>query len=346
MRRLLAIVNASAGGVGDEVVSEVLAVLGEHADTVRVGIDDPADLPRALAEHPKRDPVVLGGDGTLHRLVEALAERGELGVRTVGLVPLGTGNDLARGLGVPLDPVEAARAAALGEPRSLDLLRDDDGGIVVNAVHLGVGVEAARAAKPLKPVLRRFAYAVGSVVAGVRTQGLPLRVEVDDRIVADGRHRVLMLGIGNGRSIGGGTPLTPGARPADGLADVVVSFATSPLQRLLYGVLLRFGRHTGRPEVVTVRGTRIRITGPPVHVNADGELTGPFAGRTWTVEAGAWQLALTRPPLTAARAVRTRAPARAGPARPLGCGHAGACRAGRRSERRRCAWCPPGGTRI
>ncbi|MFC5825271.1 diacylglycerol/lipid kinase family protein [Nonomuraea insulae] len=292
MRRLLAIVNLSAGSAGEEVVSKVLAVLAEHADTVEVRIDDPAELPGALAGHPRRDPVVLGGDGTLHSLVAALAERGELGSRTVGLIPLGTGNDLARGLGVPLDPVEAARAAALGEPRSLDLLRDDDGDIVVNAVHVGVGVEAVRAAKPLKPVLRRFAYLVGSVIAGVRTRGLPLRVEVDGRIVADGRRRVLMAGIGNGRSIGGGTPLTPDARLADGLADVVVSFATGPLQRLLYGVLLRFGRHTGRPEVATVRGTRIRISGPEVHVNADGEVTGPVTGRTWTVEARAWRLTL------------------------------------------------------
>ncbi|GAA2209596.1 diacylglycerol kinase family lipid kinase [Nonomuraea monospora] len=294
MRRLLAIVNSAAGSADDEVVSEVLAVLAGHADTVEARIADPADLPAALAEHPERDPVVLGGDGTLHRLVEVLAERGELGTRTVGLIPLGTGNDLARALGVPLDPAEAARAAALGEPRPLDLLRDDEGGIVVNAVHLGVGVEAARTATPLKPVLRRFAYAVGSVIAGVRTKGVPLRVEVDGRVVADGRRRVLMAGIGNGRSIGGGTPLTPDAHLSDGLADVVVSFATGPLQRLLYGVLLRLGRHTGRPEVTAVRGARIRVSGPALHLNADGELAGPISGRTWTVEPRAWRLAVTR----------------------------------------------------
>ncbi|MEV0614673.1 diacylglycerol kinase family protein [Nonomuraea sp. NPDC050404] len=292
MRRLLAIVNSSAGSAGDEVVSQVLAVLTEHADTVEARIDDPADLPAALAEHPERDPVALGGDGTLHTLIAALAKQGELEKRTVGLIPLGTGNDLARGLGVPLDPVEAARAAALGEPRPLDLLRDEIGDIVINAVHLGVGVEAAKAAKPLKPVLHRLAYAAGSVIAGVRMRGLPLIVRVDDRTIADGRRGVLMVGIGNGTSIGGGTPLTPDARPADGLADVIVSFATSPLQRLLYGVLLRLGRHTGRPEVTTVRGRRIRISGPPTHVNADGELTGPITARTWTVEAGAWRLTL------------------------------------------------------
>ncbi|GAA3113759.1 hypothetical protein GCM10020001_036130 [Nonomuraea salmonea] len=216
MRRLLAIVNAAAGGAGDDVVADIMTVLHEHADTAQVRLDDPGALAKALDEHPDRDPVVLGGDGTLHTLVATLSERDELATRTVGLIPLGTGNDLARGLGIPLDPVEAARAAASGRPRPLDLLRDDEGGIVVNAVHIGVGVEAARTATPLKPVLRRFAYAVGSLVAGARTKGLPLKVEVDGQVVADGRRRVLMVGIGNGTSIGGGTPSPPTPAPPTG----------------------------------------------------------------------------------------------------------------------------------
>ncbi|MFG3436734.1 diacylglycerol/lipid kinase family protein [Nonomuraea sp. NPDC047897] len=292
MRRLVAIANSSAGSADDDALSRVLAELAEHADTVKARLGDPAELGSLLAEHPGRDPVVLGGDGSLHCLVTALAERGELGSRTVGLVPLGTGNDLARALGVPLDPVEAARVAATGEPRPLDLLRDEDGGVVVNAVHAGVGVEAAQTAGPLKPFLRRFAYAAGSVIAGVRTKGVPLRVEVDGRVIADGRRRVLMVGVGNGRTIGGGTPITPDASPADRLADVVVSFATGPLRRLLYGVQLRLGRHTGRPDVVTARGTRVRISGPPVHVNTDGELSGPYPARTWTVVPHAWRMTL------------------------------------------------------
>ncbi|MFI7439715.1 diacylglycerol/lipid kinase family protein [Nonomuraea indica] len=292
MRRLVAIVNSAAGSADDEALSRVLAELAEHADTVKTRLDDPAELDGLLAEHPGRDPVVLGGDGSLHCLVAALAGRGELGSRTVGLVPLGTGNDLARALGVPLDPVEAARVAATGEPRSLDLLRDEDGGIVVNAAHAGVGVEAARTAQPLKPFLRRFAYAAGSVIAGVRTRGVPLRVEVDGAVVADGRRRVLMVGVGNGRTIGGGTPITPDASPADRLADVVVSFATGPLRRLLYGVQLRLGRHTARADVVTVRGSRVRVSGPPVWVNTDGELSGPYASRTWTVAPHAWRMTL------------------------------------------------------
>jgi diacylglycerol kinase family enzyme len=166
---------------------------------------------------------------------------------------------------------------------------------VVNAAHLGAGVTASRAATALKPVLRRFAYAVGGLAAGIGTRGLPVRVEVDGRVLADGRRRVLMVGVGNGTTIGGGTPLAPDARPDDGLADVVVSFSTGPVRRLAYGVLLRLGRHGRQDTVVTTRGGRVEITGPPMEVNADGELTGPVTTRTWTVTPAAWRVIVPSP---------------------------------------------------
>jgi diacylglycerol kinase family enzyme len=290
MRRLLAITNPAAGGADDETRHRVLAVLREHADVAEAPVKDPGELPGVLADHLGRDPVVLGGDGTLHCLVAALALRGELRTRTVGLIPLGTGNDMARALDIPLDPEEAARVVVRGTPRWLDHLRDPSGDIVINAFHLGVGVEAARTARPLKPVLRRFAYAAGSLIAGARTKGRRLKVVVDGEIVADGERRVLMVGAGNGTSIGGGTPMTPDALPDDGLADVIVSFATRPTQRLMYGVLLRAGRHPRHDQVVTTRGSHIRISGEAVPLNADGELIGPITDRTWRVEPRSWRI--------------------------------------------------------
>ncbi|MFD1118067.1 diacylglycerol/lipid kinase family protein [Sphaerisporangium aureirubrum] len=295
MRRLLVLRNPSAGGAGDEAHDVVMAVLKEHADVVEVTAGDPRDLAGLLGEHPGRDPVAVGGDGTLHGVVAALSARGELKTRTVGLVPLGTGNDMARALGIPLEPSQAARVVTGGVERRMDLLYDDQGGIVVNAVHLGVGVAAGQAATALKPVLRRFAYAAGGLAAGVRARGWRVRVEVDGRVLADGRRRVLMVGVGNGTSIGGGTPLTPGARPDDGLADVMVSFSTGPVRRLVYGVLLRLGRHGRQDTVVFARGSRIQISGPASEVNADGEITGPVSGRTWTVTPAAWRITVPSP---------------------------------------------------
>ncbi|SET09246.1 diacylglycerol/lipid kinase family protein [Nonomuraea wenchangensis] len=295
-RRLLAMGNPAAGGDDEATRRAVLDVLGGGADVVFHALERPDDLDRALAEHPDREPVVLGGDGTLHRVVAALLARGELESRPVGLIPMGTGNDLARTLGIPLEPADAARVVLDGAPRPLDLLVEDapGRGIVLNAVHVGVGAEASRRATPLKPVLRRAAYAAGALLAGVRSKGWRLRVRVDDELVADGRRRVLMVGVGNGASIGGGTPLTPDARPDDGLADVVVSYAVSPWGRLAYGVLLRLGRHPERDDVATFRGRAVVVEGEPVPANADGELCPPAPHRSWTLRPAAWRVVAPR----------------------------------------------------
>jgi YegS/Rv2252/BmrU family lipid kinase len=288
--KLLVVTNASAGGTGDNRVEAAVAVLREGADVRMASCREPADLDAILGERDGRTPVVVGGDGSVHTAVAALRRLGELSAgEALGLVPLGTGNDLARTLGVPLDPAAAARALLTGRARPLDLLVDDAGGVVVNAAHLGVGAEAADRAGALKDRLGKAAYAVGSVLAGAGATGWDLRVAVDGEPVGlDGP--VLMVGVANGRTIGGGAELAPDAEPDDGLLDVVVATSTGPVARLRFGVALREGEHVERDDVLTVRGRTVRVTGDAFPVNADGELEEATASRTWTVEPAAWSL--------------------------------------------------------
>ncbi|GAA3120533.1 diacylglycerol/lipid kinase family protein [Streptosporangium carneum] len=288
MAELLAIYNEEAGGADEAARTAATEILRAGADVIDVPVGR-KDLDEMLDASPGADVVVMGGDGSLHVTVATLRRRGELGSRTVGLVPLGTGNDFARGMGIPLDAEVAARIVLAGRPRALDLLADDADGVVVNAVHLGVGAEASARAQPLKPGLGRLAYAVGGLLAGVRGPGWRLSVTVDGRPLAEGRP-VLMVGVGNGVTIGGGTPLTPRARPDDGMVDVVVSMTTGPVDRLAYALRLRRGSHPGMRDVVTDRGRTVTVTGEPVPVNADGELTGPVTRRTWTVMPAAWRM--------------------------------------------------------
>lgn len=288
--RLLVVTNAAAGSTDDERVESALVVLRGSADVRVESCSDPGDLGRILDDRDGRTPVLMGGDGSVHTTVAALRARGELSADVpLGLVPLGTGNDLARTLGIPLDPADAARALLTARPRALDLVVDDAGGVVVNVVHLGVGAEAAERAGTLKDRLGKAAYAVGGVVAGATTSGWDLRVSIDGAALStDGP--VLMVGIANGRTIGGGAEIAPDAVPDDGLLDVVVATSTGPLARLGFGVAMREGEHVERDDVLVARGRTVTVTGEAYPLNADGELDGPVSARTWTVEPAAWSL--------------------------------------------------------
>ncbi len=291
MNPLVVVTNESAGGTADDAVSTALAVLRAGAGVRREACGEPGDLERVLDHLADGETlVVAGGDGSVHTAVAALLRRGRLSPDSpLGLLPLGTGNDLARTLGVPLDPREAARALLTGQPRPLDLVVDDAGGVVVNAAHLGIGAEAAERASGLKDRLGAAAYAVGSVVAGVRASGWSLEVVVDGEPVHVAEE-VLMVGVANGRTIGGGAELAPDAAPDDGLVDVVVATSTGPLARLGFATQLRDGEHVSRDDVLVVRGRSVTVTGDAFPVNADGELSGPVTSRTWTVRPAMWSV--------------------------------------------------------
>lgn len=300
MGRVLLLTNASAGGSDAPAVDEVVATLrasGQRVDLHRLGAPDhglDGSVSDALERQVSLDDVtvvVAGGDGTVHAVVAELYRTGRLGeVGPLAVVPMGTGNDLAGGAGIPDDPVAAARLVVDGAPMSRDLLTDDVGGVVVNAVHVGIGALASQQAAPLKPSLGPLAYPVGAVLAGTTARGWHLRVSADGREVADGASRLLMVGLAVGTRIGGGAPLAPDADPGDGWADLVVASAVGPLARMGFARALQVGEHEQREDVLITRAHEVRVSGEPAPVNSDGEIEQDVAARTWTVRAGAWSL--------------------------------------------------------
>jgi len=292
---VLMLTNELAGRTERETVRAIVDELGV-TDVEVVESSAQSDLDDYLDRRAGRTLVVVGGDGSLHTVLAALWRRGEAADCTVGLVPLGTGNDFARGVGIPLDPREAARLIPGGRAQPVDLVTDDAGGVVVNAMHVGVGADAAEQARPLKPHLGTAAFPIGAVLAGVRAPGWRLRVEVDGRPVADGRRRVLMAGLSNAPTIAGGMAvLAPEASVIDGLFDVTVSHAVGPVARVAYALKLRRGTHTSRADVIHSLARTLTISGQPFQVNADGEISGPFRRRTWTIQPGAWRCILPEP---------------------------------------------------
>lgn len=206
--------------------------------------DDPG---AAMSEKAVRAGVELvlsaGGDGTVRAVVAALAGTGI----PLGIVPLGTGNLLARNLGLPLDTDAALDVACAGHTRRIDtvVLHVDDGEPQRFSVMAGTGLDAAimdDTDDRLKSAIGPAAYFVAAGETAGRLP-MPLRVSVD----GGGRRRrkSMICLVGNVGKLTGGITLIPQARPDDGELDVYVA---SP-HRLSHWVKTLWRLVTHRPQV-------------------------------------------------------------------------------------------------
>jgi YegS/Rv2252/BmrU family lipid kinase len=211
---------AHVGSAAWERLPEALALLRPRFGRVPVYVaGDPGDAETLAAELAAEVDTLLvfGGDGTVHEVANGLPIAG--GGPLVGLLPAGTGNDLARALGLPPDPVAAAAELAGARPRALDQL-DCGPRRAANGVNAGFAAAATDVlSRPVKKALGPAAYVVGGVRAGINPPTWPARVEVDGRVVEG---EALAVVVGNGGSFGGGRWLIPDADVGDGLLDVLV----------------------------------------------------------------------------------------------------------------------------
>ncbi|GAA1922813.1 diacylglycerol kinase [Nocardioides lentus] len=300
MEPLLVITNSGAGTAATENLDLALAVLRAEASVEVAETDGPGELDGVLHRAGSRRIVVAGGDGSMHAVISALYRRHDLGDACVGLLPLGTGNDFARTVGIPLEPEEAARVILRGRTRATDLIVDELGEVVVNNVHVGAGAQASRRADRWKTRLGRVGvgkvnlgkvgYPIGAALAAFRPPFVRLHVEIDGETVNDLDEPVLMVAVGNGRTVGGGTSVTPEADTGDGAMDVMISRAIGPLARFAYVGDLVLRRHTQRDDVLYRRGTRVTISGEEFYGAADGEIYGPERTRSWRLEPAAYRL--------------------------------------------------------
>ena len=282
--------NEAAGSDDAELVQRLAGGLAAHGPAEVIATADADELDTALQAADGRVVVVCGGDGSVQLAVERARALGLLDDIVFGVVPLGTGNDLAGTLELVEDPDEAVAHLLAAEPTPIDLLVTEDDRVVVNAVHVGIGVDAAERALDMKASIGQLAYPLGALTAGVAAEGLELEVELDGERI-DLRQPALMVVVANGCTIGGGTVVAPEARFDDGLLDVVVVHAVTPAARAAYAAALLRGTHLDRDDVVSGRGTEVRISGESLAHNRDGELESTTdRTRTYTVAPGAWRL--------------------------------------------------------
>jgi YegS/Rv2252/BmrU family lipid kinase len=211
--------------------------------------------------------IIGGGDGTLNAALPGLLETG----LPLGIIPLGTANDLARTLEVPTDLAAAARIIARGKVQCVDI-GEVNGHPFFNVASIGFGVDLTRALT--RDSKRRFGT-VGYAIAALRAVSRlrPFRAEIMHGHTIH-ISRTIHVAVGNGRHYGGGMTVSERARIDDGRLHVY-SLEVDSLWRLLRLMpALRSGRHDAWKEIRTLEGEKIEVRTPrrPRSVNTDGEI--------------------------------------------------------------------------
>ena len=265
-RRALFLVNpkASRAGTGLDAVIKTLTEGG--VEPVRPLHEDVDTLIRRHAAAV--DCVIVGGgDGTLNHAASALRETG----LPLGILPLGTANDLARTLELPADPVAAAQIIVDGRLRSIDL-GEVNGRPFFNVASLGMSVELAKSLDgTTKKRWGRFGYALAALRLARRLERFSAEIVVDGRVM---RGKTIQIAVGNGRYYGGGMTIAEDAAPDDGMLDVYSIEVDHWMWLAAMYPSFRAGRHGRWDEVNAFRCKEVLVrTRRPRDVNTDGEVT-------------------------------------------------------------------------
>ena len=278
---MLVLYNSNAGSAAEADLDALRAVPGVDL----IDCQDPNDTIAAAADagHAGEDRVVAaGGDGTVHLVANGLMQAGTSAETrpALGVLPLGTGNDFARTLGLDLDapPLEAVDYLRRGTPRKMDIIRvshTDQHDATQYAINVCAGGFSGTVDEILTSEMKAtwgpLAYLVGAVKA------LPDLSDYRTRIAWDGGPaepiHAFNIVVANGRTAGGGKPVAPRANPEDGLLDVVVVRAGTGIDvaRLVARVLA--GDYLQDDHIVFNRVERLSVESHPgMWFNVDGEL--------------------------------------------------------------------------
>ena len=275
---ILLLVNPTAGGGRSRGLSlaaaQAIRALGHDLDVVVTSARGEVErLARDAAVRGLARIFICGGDGTVHEGVNGLA-----GTDTaLGILPGGRGNDLAATLGVPPDPITAARYLVETPTRRIDL------GVVNGrrfGTTAGIGFDADVATRTNRGAWRRagrFAYVGGILASLVAFRAPHLRIRAGDAR-RDGRY--MMCAVSNTGRYGGGVLIAPAASPDDGILDLCLIRHASRLRLLRILPAAYRGEHVRAAEVEMLRAIEVEVSADrELPIIADGEAAGTTPAR-------------------------------------------------------------------
>lgn len=270
----LALLTNPMSGHGKATSASAVAVArfrerGVHVTELRgASAEESKSMARDAVAQGVQALVAAGGDGLISAVLQAVAQSPV----PFGIIPGGTGNDLAREFGIPVDdPAAAADVVVDGYTRATDLGRAGNtwfGTVMSTGFDSKVTDRANTMSWPKGPM--RYNVAILAELARLRP--VPYRIELDDDRVVE--VEAIMVTAGNAKSYGGGMLITPNAQTDDGLLDITVVGATTRTKLIRLMPTLYKGTHVDLDGVDTYRARKVRLTAPDTTAYADGEPLG------------------------------------------------------------------------
>ena len=267
--RALVVVNARSRRGSEDLTAAVNALRGGGLEVLVLRFGQPAEVDRAIREHAALVDLIVvgGGDGTMNAAAEALTAA----KLPVGILPLGTANDLARSLEIPRAPAAAAGVILEGKRHRIDLGRAN-GKLFFNIATMGLSARLAKAMRAADK--RRFgALAYGITLARIGL-GQPFAATVRAPEGEERHLKAIQVAVGNGRFHGGGVVVHEDAELDDGMLHLYALAPQSVWQLLRKLPRLLRGQHRATPGVVSLAARSIEVrTDRRLTVNTDGEIT-------------------------------------------------------------------------
>lgn len=223
--------------------------------------------------------IAMGGDGTVHEVMNGLMQVPEDRRPILGVVPAGSGNDFGHGIGASTNPAEALNRAIHGEPSTVDLGMMTDGHgrreYFDNTLGLGFGAIVTIRSHQL-PLLRGFIMYLTAVIQTILLDHNPVKMQIE----VDGKkmeESIIYLILCNGPREGGGFLVAPDARIDDGVLDYAMITNVSRLKMFRIVPEVMKGTHGRFKEVTLGKCKKFTLTADrPLYIHADGEIfSGP-----------------------------------------------------------------------
>jgi len=229
--------------------------------------DEALDIARSCVADGVESLVVCGGDGMVHVAVQALAGT----TTSLGIIPAGTGNDVARYFEIPRNDPQAAADIVVGsQVRTIDLARAGARHFVT-VLASGFDSKVNERANALRWPRGQWRYNLATLAELRVFEPLPYTLEMDGKVR---RLEAMLVAVGNGPSYGGGLRITQGAEIDDGWLDVVIIKPISKPDLVRTYPKLYSGKHVHHPQYEHHRARSVTVAAPGIVAYADGERIG------------------------------------------------------------------------